>query len=467
MHLSWFIPPERRPLLLRLSLRRITPEKRAHIIRHHLIELGAPYIKIGQFLALRPDILGQPLTQVLSQLHDHVPPFPQKEAEEVFQTTFGHPPSAIFAYFGEAVSAASIAQVHVAHLKGGQKVAVKIVRPHLKSACKKAFKTLRFLTHSLSFFFSGLKTMRLLGVLKTLEESLDLEMDMRMEGAAIAAIAKNGQSDAVVLGTPEIIWPLTNGRILTTSWVEGTPLKNVYNNAIRKQIAHQLIQAFLIQALYHGFFHADLHPGNLFVTPSNQLVAVDFGLMGHLNEPLRLFLGQVIMGFLRRDYTHIATLYVQQGYIPSHRQDEFTQALYFIGEPIVGKSSHDISIAHLLESLFQLMTKFNIPLHAELVLLHKTVMTVESVAFSLDENHNFWETARPIITKWMHQTLNVRSRIKHATVYIRRWLERANKPNPPLDLTVVMREITHTLWLMFALFLAICVISLLFIRLFW
>ena len=385
---------------------------------HLLTSLGPAYIKLGQFMATRPDIIGPPLAKALVRLQDNLPPFSQAVAEEIVVRNLQKPLKEIFSSFSKPMAAASIAQVHKARRinhQHGQKntptkehfVAVKIIRPNVEKRITKDMATFIMLARLCEKWLPKTRRLRPVAAMKTLASSLRLEFDLRLEAAALAEIAENlSQTGDDNFTVPRPDWSLTTRNVLVMEWVDGLSLGN--KKALIRQgynlprLAQCLVQTFLTQALMHGFFHADLHPGNLFVTKQGVLVGVDCGIMGRLEEKTRAFLADILWGFIARDYEKVARAHFNAGYVPQ-QQDRvaFTQALRSIGEPIAGQKARHISMAHLLGQLFEVTEQFNMPLQPQLLLLQKTMVVVEGVARELDENLNIWTVSEPIVAQWM------------------------------------------------------------------
>ena len=386
-----------------------------------LTRLGPSYVKLGQFLATRPDIVGPELADALSALKDDLPPFPTEEARAIVAATIGRPVDAVFDSFSEPVAAASIAQVHRAVLRrpdGPRIVAVKVLRPGVRR---------RFATDLQTFYAAARfvernapETRRLkpIAVVEILQRSVTLEMDLRLEAAAYSEMADN-VADETDFRVPAVDWALTGRDVLVTEWVDGTRLSD--RAAIRasghdpKLIAAAIVQSFLRHALRDGFFHADMHEGNLFVDSEGRLVAVDLGIMGRIGPKEQRFLAEILHGFIRREYQRIAEVHFEAGYVPAiHSTEDFAQALRAIGEPIHGQRASEISMAKLLGLLFEVTEIFDMQTRPELVLLQKTMVVVEGVARRLDPEFDMWTTAEPVVRDWMERNLGVAGRLEQA-----------------------------------------------------
>jgi ubiquinone biosynthesis protein len=300
-----------------------------------------------------------------------------------------------------------------------KKVAVKVLRPNIHRDFAKDLSAFAFAARIAERYSAEARRLRLMAIVETLAESVALELDLRMEGAAASELHENTKADPD-FRVPEIDWSRTGGRVLTTEWIDGTPLRDV--EALKaaghdpKRIAVVVVQSFLTQALRDGFFHADLHPGNLFVDAQGKLVAVDFGIMGRLDPAMRRFLAETLGGFLSRDYRRVADVHFDAGFVPrTHPVDTFAQALRAIGEPIFGRIARDVSMAKLLGQLFETTYRFDMQAQPQLILLQKTMVVVEGVARGLDSDFDIWETARPVVEKWMVAQIGPEARIREVT----------------------------------------------------
>jgi ubiquinone biosynthesis protein len=386
-----------------------------------LTRLGPTYVKLGQFLATRPDVVGTTIARDLEMLQDKLPPFPQKEAEAVVAAAFDRPVSATYAQFGPPVAAASIAQVHRAminELGSHRAVAVKILRPGIERRFRSDLAAFYFAARKAEEWSSEARRLRLVEVVATLDRSVKLEMDFRLEAAALSEMADNTREDTE-FRVPSVDWDRTSRDVLTLEWVDGTPLND--RAALAAQgfdlpaLGRAVIQSFLRHALQHGFFHADMHPGNLFVDKDGRLVAVDFGIMGRLGPKERRFLAEILYGFITRDYHRTAQVHFDAGYVPpQHSVDAFAQAIRAIGEPIHNRTAEDISMAKLLTLLFEVTALFDMRTRPELILLQKTMVVVEGVARSLDPKLDMWSTSEPVVREWIARNLGPVGRLEEA-----------------------------------------------------
>jgi ubiquinone biosynthesis protein len=386
-----------------------------------LTRLGPTYVKLGQFLATRPDVVGKDIARDLESLQDKMPAFPQAEAEAAAAAALGKPLSAVYASFGPAVAAASIAQVHRAEVEidGMRKpVAVKILRPGVDRRFKADLDAFFFIARKAEEYSLEAQRLRLIEVVSTLARSVAIEMDFRLEAAALSEMAENTREDKG-FRVPAVDWDRTAREVLTLEWIDGTPLHD--HDALRAKgfdlpgLGRAVIQNFLRHALRDGFFHADMHPGNLFADDEGRLVAVDFGIMGRLGPKERRFLAEILFGFITRDYMRTAQVHFDAGYVPRHHSVEsFAQAIRAIGEPIHNRKAEDISMAKLLTLLFEVTGLFDMRTRPELLLLQKTMVVVEGVARSLDPKLDMWTTADPVVREWIERNLGPVGKLEDA-----------------------------------------------------
>lgn len=383
-----------------------------------LTRLGPTYVKLGQFLATRADVVGPAIARDLSALQDKMAPFPQAEALAAIAEGLGKPVDELFAEIGEPIAAASIAQVHKARLADGSFVAVKVARPGIARRFAADLDGFRFVATLLDRHVPAARRLRPLDVVGTLTRSMTMEMDFRMEAAALSEMAENAKDDGD-FRVPTVDWERTARGILTTEWIDGTPLNNVaavkaagHNTPM---LARTVMQSFLRHAVRDGFFHADMHPGNLFVDEAGRLVAVDFGITGRLGMKERRVLAEILYGFITRNYRRVAEVHMEVGYVPAHHSvEDFAQALRAIGEPIHSRAASDISMAKLLTLLFEVTALFDMETRPELILLQKTMVVVEGVARTLDGDFDMWSTSEPVLRQWIERNLGPVGRIEGA-----------------------------------------------------
>ena len=388
-----------------------------------LTKLGPSYVKLGQFLATRPDVVGKAIARDLETLQDKMAPFPQAQAEAAVAEALGKPVVELFIKFGPPVAAASIAQVHRAEVSGPESthpVAVKVLRPQIEQRFQRDLDTFFFAAKLGERRSADARRLRLLAVVETMARSVAIEMDLRLEAAALVELAENTSSDPD-FRVPNVDWEHTARRVLTTEWIDGIPLAD-RDALIRAghdpvRLGRVLVQSFLRQALRDGFFHADLHPGNLFVNAEGRLVAVDCGIMGRLGPKERKFLAEILFGFITRDWHRTAEVHFEAGYVPAHHSvEDFAQAIRAIGEPIRDRPADEISMAKLLTLLFEVTGLFDMRTRPELLLLQKTMVVVEGVARRLDPKLDIWTTSEPVVREWVERHLGPIGRIEEAAV---------------------------------------------------
>lgn len=382
-------------------------------------DLGPSFIKVGQMLSTRSDLLGEEMASDLSHLQDKLPPFPFDQARQAIEDEFGRPLEALFEHFDEQpVAAASIAQVHFAVTPEGEEVAVKILRPGIEDAFKNDLELFFWGARLLERTRPELKRLKPVESVRTLARSVEMEMDLRFEAAAADELRENFAGDASIF-VPRIDWLRTGQRVLSTERVHGIPFSDV--EAIKNaghdtyEVLKKTAVAFFYQAFRDGLFHGDMHPGNLFVLPDGAIAIVDFGIMGRLTRALRMHLAEMLLGFLTRDYRRVAEIHFEAGWIPAHQSvDEFTQACRSIAEPILDRPQNEISIARLLGQLFQITESFEMETQPQLLLLQKTMLVAEGTGRNLSPDANMWLIARPLIEAWMRANLGPEARIRDA-----------------------------------------------------
>ena len=396
----------------------ISKEKNGIRIAKALNELGPSFVKLGQLISTRPDIVGNEIAEDLSLLRDNLPPFSQSEAIKIIESELGNKIESIFQNFSEPIAAASIAQVHYGEIVEGGKtisVAIKVLRPNIDTIIYQEMERLEWLT-SFMENFSEFKRLRPKSIIQKAKEVIKFELDLRYEAAAASELSENTKIDETFY-VPKIYWEKVSKRVLTMEKVNGTPADKIKrlidNNFNIKKSASNLIVNFLRQAIRDGYFHADLHQGNLFLNKEGNLLAVDFGIMGRLDKKNRKYLAEIIYGFIRQDYLHIAKIHKEAGLIDNNvSTEDFSQALRSIGEPIINQKAKNISMGNVLVQLFDITKQFNMSLQPQLLLLQKTMITVEGVARKLDPEINFWDVSKPEIEKWLKDELGIKNRLK-------------------------------------------------------
>ena len=413
--------PARGALKLARLIERPTGASADNRLATALTKLGPAYVKLGQFLATRPDVVGVALARDLETLQDKMAPFPQAEAEAAVAAALGKPLTESFALFGPAVAAASIAQVHRAEIvtaDGRKPVAVKVLRPDVERRFRVDLDAFIFAARRAESLTAEARRLRLIETVLTLRRSVAIEMDLRLEAAALSEMAENTKADPD-FRVPTVDWDRTAKGVLTLEWIEGTPLHDRARLEAKgfdlKHLSHAIIQTFLRHALRDGFFHADMHPGNLFVDDDGKLIFVDFGIMGRLGPKERRFLAEILYGFITRDYQRTAEVHFEAGYVPPrHSVEDFAQAIRAIGEPIHNRAADEISMAKLLMLLFEVTGLFDMRTRPELLLLQKTMVVVEGVARTLDPKLDMWTVAEPVVREWIERHLGPAGRIEDA-----------------------------------------------------
>ena len=381
-------------------------------LSNSLQEMGTTFIKLGQFLATRPDIIGENLAKDLETLQDKLPPFSKNEANLILKKELGEKVFKDIYSFSEPIAAASIAQVHFAKIKSNEKdfkeVAIKILRPSIKKIFNEEIDALMLLAFVTESLIKKTKRLRLVEVVHLLREITNIEMDLRFEASAANELYENTKND-IGFKVPKIYWNYTTENILTLDKIEGISIRereNLEKKSVDvKLLSKNLIQHFLRQAVRDGFFHADMHQGNIFINNKGEIVPVDFGIMGRLDPLNRKYLAEILYGFITRDYKKVAEVHILAGLVSKDvSKEKFAQALRSIGEPIFGQSVKNISGSKLLKQLFEVTEKFNMPTQPQLLLLQKTMVVVEGVARKLDPETNIWEVSKPVLENWLKET---------------------------------------------------------------
>lgn len=380
--------------------------------------LGPSFIKLGQVLSVRPDLVGADLADGLGQLRDRLPPFAWAAARATIEAELGAPLETLFASIEpQPVAAASVAQVHLAVTSDGQPVAVKVLRPGVEAAFARDLATFAWVADLAERHVPGMARLRPREVVASLRDWVSIELDLRLEAAAASELRDNFREDADVI-VPAIDWQRTARRVMTIARISGIAIEN--RAALAEAgvdvaaVAARVIRVFLKQALRDGYFHADMHHGNLFVAvPDGRLELVDFGIMGRIDMATRRFMAEMLGAFLTGNWRRAAEVHFEAGYVPADRSvDAFAQACRSIGEPILDRPVAEISIGRLLAQLFQITETFGMPTQTHLLLLQKTMVTVEGVARSLDPEINFWDVARPVIEGWAQANMGPEARLR-------------------------------------------------------
>ena len=394
-----------------------------------LQSLGPSFVKFGQSLATRPDLIGEAAARELAELQDRMPPFSPAIARATIQSELGITLAEAFVEFNELpVAAASIAQVHFAVTQDGQEVAVKILRPNIERLLERDLRFFATSARWLERLKPSLRRLKLSAVVAVLAESVRFELDLRLEAAAASELAENFKNDPG-FRVPQVYWPLTARRVAVFSRVKGIRVDDL--SALQaagiepRLVMTNAAEAFFNQVFRDGFFHADLHPGNIFVGPKGQIIAVDFGIMGRVDRRSRIFLADMLIGFLSGNYAQVAEVHFTAGYIPPDQSREnFALACRAIGEPLLGKNLGEISLGRLLGQLFQVTEQFAMETQPQLLLLQKTMIIAEGVGRMLDPTINMWSLAEPLIIEWIKTHRGLQARVSDASQSLLQLLER-------------------------------------------
>jgi ubiquinone biosynthesis protein len=409
--------PRWRALLQHSTDARFRDLRRGVRLAAALQALGPSFIKLGQALSTRPDLVGEEIAADLTDLQDNLPPFPAEAAREIIAVELDRPIEALFTSFEDkAVAAASIAQVHFAVTTDGRCVAVKILRPGVEILFARDIALFSWLARLSETLFPATRRLRIPEAVTTFAESVSQEMDLRFEAAAAAEMGDNFAGDTE-LRIPAIDWQRTARRVMTQERIDGISIDEVdaliAAGHVPTEIVRKAAGAFFNMVFRDGFFHADLHPGNLFVGSEGELIAVDFGITGRVDARTRIWLAEMLLGFLNGNYRRVAEVHFEAGWVPPEKSiDMFTQACRSIAEPIFGRPSNEISIARLLGQLFEVTETFAMEAQPQLLLLQKSMLVAEGIGRRLAPDVNMWELARPLIEGWMTQHLGPIARVK-------------------------------------------------------
>jgi len=382
-----------------------------------LTALGPAYIKFGQILSTRPDVIGDELAMQMRVLQDKLPPFSLEEARRTIEQELERPVEDIFADLSPPVAAASIAQVHKATLiDTGEQVAIKVLRPGIEKAFRKDIDAFYAAARIVDMFAPGAKRLRPLDVIEHFEGVVLGELDLRLETSAAAEFADNIADDPAIT-VPLVKWAYSSKRVMTLDWAEGIPsgdpaaIKAAGHDV--EALGENVLRLFLTHALRDGYFHADMHQGNLKISADGKIIAFDFGIMGRIDEYTRRVYAEILFGFIRRDYQRVAEVHFEAGYVPAHKDvDEFARALRAVGDPIFGMDASHISMGRLLSYLFEVTEKFGMETRTELILLQRTMVVVEGVSRSLSPQINIWQVARPVVEGYIKDSIGPKALAK-------------------------------------------------------
>ena len=402
-----------------------------------LEKLGPAYIKLGQFVATRPDVFGVETTTDLGRLKDKLPSFAESRARKALEAEFeAGPANELFGDLGPAVAAASLAQVHKVEMETGIK-AVKILRPGVEDAIRLELRAMKRAAATVEKRSVQSRRMEPVAFVNTVAESMEKELDLTLEAGGADEMRALSAKDGYFV-VPEVDWDRSGKRVLTTAWVAGTPFTDpeVFNRVglDRVSLANDVTRGFLSHAIRHGVFHADMHEGNMILTPEGKIALVDFGIIGRIGMNERRFLAEILWGFIRRDYHRIAEVHFEAGYVPPDKSvGDFAQALRAVGEPIHGKSAEDVSMGRLLLQLLDYTNQFGMHLRPELVLLQKTMVQVEGVARSIDLAHDIWAAAEPIVSDWVKTEFGPQGAAKLIATNVREVADRLKRLPQMMD----------------------------------
>ncbi len=373
-------------------------------------EIGPAAIKLGQTLATRPDLVGEEAAKNLLSLQDNLPPVPFEHIRQSIEASFEQPLENLWSEFDpEPVGAASIAQVHRAVTTEGRQVAVKVLRPGVRERFAKDIDTYEWAAAHLESFGGEAARLRPRLTIANFKRWTLRELDLRREAASASELAEH------MVGTekyeiPGIDWDRTNGRVMTVDWVDGIKISNtealIAAGHDMDELSSRLVLAFLKQAISAGFFHADMHQGNLFVKPDGTITAIDFGIMGRIDRQARMWLAEILYGLTTGNYKRVAEIHFEAQYVPSyHNVDEFATALRAVGEPMRGKPVSELSVGQMLDGLFAITRDFDMQTQPHLLLLQKTMVMVEGIATQLNPKINMWDVSAPFVRSWIRDEL--------------------------------------------------------------
>ena len=420
-------------------------QKRAVRMRLMLDELGPIYVKLGQILSTRRDLIPEDIADEFAKLQDNVAPFPGEIARKIIEDAYGCNISDVFSKFNEVpLASASVAQVHSATLKDGRDFIIKVIRPEIEKLIRKDLDLLQLLAEKAERYNKNAKSLKFTGVVKEFEKTIFNELDLQREASNASQLYRNFR-DERRYHVPRIDWELTRRNVLAIERIEGISIRDI--NALKvasidlKCLAAFVVEIFFTQVFRDNFFHADMHPGNIFVVPGKEkelpiIKVIDFGIMCSLTEYDQHYLADNLVAFLNRDYNRVAVLHIKSGWVPSEtRIDELEGAIRTVCEPLLDRPIHEISLGELLQRLFQIARSFDVEILPQLVLLQKTIINIEGIVRQLHPHLDLWETARPEMERWMSERMGVRGLIKGTILNLPRVIERLPElPNRAIDL---------------------------------
>ncbi len=416
---------------------------RGERIRKSLVALGPIFVKFGQILSTRRDLLPDDIAEELAQLQDQVPPFADALARQIITRAYGQSPDEVFLHFEPTpFASASIAQVHGATLKDGSEVIVKVLRPGILPVIKRDIRLLYIIADNITKYWRPGKQLRPREVVVEFEKTILDELDLMREAANASLLRRNFLSSEK-LYVPEVYWHYCRREVLVMERIQGIPVSNtealLKAGISLKDLADKGVEIFFTQVFRDSFFHADMHPGNIFVSEKGNYIAVDFGIMGTLNRSDQRYLAENFLAFFNRDYHRVAQLHVDSGWVSKNtRIDEFEAAIRTVCEPIFDKPLKEISFGHLLLRLFQTARRFNMEVQPQLVLLQKTLLNIEGLGRQLYPDLDLWKTAKPFLERWMAEQIGPRAMFRHLKENVPLWAERL--PQMPNMLFEVLEQ---------------------------
>jgi ubiquinone biosynthesis protein len=420
---------------------------RAVRVRRALEDLGPIFIKFGQTLSTRRDLLPPDFATELARLQDAVPPFSSKESVAIIEKALGRSVGEVFANFDpEPMASASVAQVHAAELKNGREVVVKVLRPGIDKIIRHDIELLYILARMAARYWPEGKRLRPVEVVQEYEKTIFDELDLMREAANASQLKRNFE-DSPMLYVPGIEWDYTSKNVMVMERIRGIPVGDF--DELRRQgismqaLAERGVEIFFAQVFKHNFFHADMHPGNIFVNPDNpeapQYIAVDFGIIGSLSPSDQRYLAENFYAFFRRDYRRVAELHIDSGWVPANTPvGDFESSIRTVCEPIFERPLKEISFGHFLLRLFQTARRFNMEVQPQLVLLQKTLLNIEGLGRDLYPDLDLWKTAKPFIERWMHDQVGIKALVRGVQTYLPQFLEKL--PETPMLLHDVIQK---------------------------
>ncbi len=439
--LDSLIPEERLPwflvLLLRLNPMRLLPvgkKSRGERLRLALEELGPIFIKFGQMLSTRRDLLPDDVADELKKLQDQVPPFASSVAVKEIEASLGQSVDELFKTFErEPMASASMAQVHAAQMNTGEQVVVKVIRPGIRRILKKDIKLLYTLAYSLNYWVPEARRLHPVAIVKDYESTLFDELDLQKEAANTSQLRRNFEGSPA-LYVPQVYWELTRKNVMVQERIYGIPVAEVdtlvANGTDMKKLAERGVEVFFTQVFRDNFFHADMHPGNIFISDKHphdpQYIGIDCGIVGSLSEEDQHYLARNLLAFFRQDYYEVARLHIESGWVgEGTRVNEFATAIRAVCEPIFEKPLKEISFGQVLLGLFQTARRFNMEVQPQLVLLQKTLLNIEGLGRQLYPDLDLWSTAKPYLENWMKERMGPKGVWKNIRTQFPDWMEQA------------------------------------------